>query len=319
MPLRQLWDIYLAQGYTGARLAIPEDALDCFYLALLAFSENDLTRAVTLTLQAARYQPANPVFAEAAVYLDRVVEQGKAGVYLDGEAFAVFIRGGGNVGLYAATSDALRRVYAEYQTLRLFDIGVGDGLALLPALTDPITRLDLIEPSAAMLAKTTAALEARGIPYHATNITLQNSIAAETPQKWDIIQATWSLQSVPPADRPAAFRWMQAHTDRLLIAEFDVPDFPLMFAPQRVRYIIERYERGLTEYAGDGGRVAQGFLMPVMFGYFDHTAARTNWEGPIAGWVADLRAAGFDTVHTHKLFAYFWADAYLIEARQTPL
>jgi hypothetical protein len=88
-----------------------------------------------------------------------------------------------------------------------------------------------------------------------------------------------------------------------------------MYGPDRVQYVIERYERGLAEYDGDGGVVAQGFLMPVMFGYFDRTAARTNWEGPIQGWENALHTAGFQTVRRHKLFAYFWADAYLLDAR----
>ncbi len=203
-------------------------------------------------------------------------------MYVDGKAFAAFIRGGGNVGLYAAASNALRAVYGSYPALRLLDIGVGDGLALLPALADNLAHLDLIEPSAAMLERTTSALDARGIPYHAANTTLQDFMQTPTDQQWDIIQATWSLQSIPPAERPAALGWMAAHADRVLIAEFDVPNFPEMFAPERVHYVLGRYERGLAEYDGDGGQVAQGFLMPVMFGYFDRGAARTNWEGPIS-------------------------------------
>jgi hypothetical protein len=244
-----------------------------------------------------------------------VRRHGKAGVYVDGEAFAAFIRGGGNVGLYTAASDALRRVYADYESLRLFDIGVGDGMALLPALTDNIAHLDVLEPSTAMLSRTTAALDACGISYRAANTTLQDYVAAGIDRAWDITQATWSLQSLPPVDRPEVFRWLRGHTSRLLVAEFDVPDFAENYGPERVQYVIERYRRGLAEYVGDGGQVAQGFLMPVLFGYFDPTAARTNWEGPIAGWVEALRAAGFETVRTHLLFAYFWADAYLIDAR----
>ena len=45
--------------------------------------------------------------------------------------------------------------------------------------------------------------------------------------------------------------------------------------------------------------------MPVLFGYFDRTAARTNWEGPIQGWADDLRAAGFTTVQTRLLSPYW--------------
>jgi hypothetical protein len=312
MALQTLWDTYRAQGYGEVRRAPLDDALDYFYVALLAFGEDDVAGAAALTRQATHRQPDHPVFAAATVYLERVIERGKAGVYVDGAAFAAFVRGGGNVGLYAAASAALRAVYAEYDdTLGLFDIGVGDGMALLPALPDQVARLDVLEPSTAMLATTTAALDARGVPYHAHNVTLQDFITSGTGPTWDIVQATWSLQSIPPAERP--FRWLREHADRLLIAEFDVPDFSATFAPERVQHVVNTYARGLAEY--DGDLVAQGFLMPVMFGYFDRTAARTNWEGPVTGWVADLRAVGFERIQTRKLFAYFWADAYLIDAR----
>ena len=106
---------------------------------------------------------------------------------------------------------------------------------------------------------------------------------------------------------------MRERCQRALIAEFDAPQFPDMFAPDRARYIVAHYEKGLAEY--DGDFVAQGFLMPVMFGYFDPTASRANWEGPIQAWMDDLRAAGFAQVQARKLSAYFWADAYLIDAR----
>jgi hypothetical protein len=311
MALQTLWDTYCVQAYTGVRRVPLDGALDHFYVALLAFGEDDFAGAAALARRAAHLQPDHPVFSAAAVYLERVIERGKAGVYVDGAAFAAFVRGGGNVGLYAAVSAALRAVYMECDTLRLFDIGVGDGMALLPTLPDKVNRLDLLEPSVAMLATATAALDARGLAYHAHHTTLQDFIATGTEQTWDIIQATWSLQSIPPAERP--FRWLRGHTDRLLIAEFDVPDFTATYAPERVQYVVNTYARGLAEY--DGDLVAQGFLMPVMFGYFDRTAARTNWEGPIAGWVADLQAAGFEHFRTRKLFEYFWADAYLIDAR----
>jgi hypothetical protein len=71
----------------------------------------------------------------------------------------------------------------------------------------------------------------------------------------------------------------------------------------------------LAEYAGDGGLVAHGFLMPVLFGYFDQTAARTNYEQPIGAWVDQLRAAGFANIDTEPLYPYWWASAYLIDAR----
>lgn len=312
-PLDRLWQQVQRAGYAGVRAALPAEAAGWFYLSVIAFSADDFAGALDFARRAAALQPASGVFAQAVRYLERVVAQGKAGVYVDGDAFAAFIRGGGNVGLYEATSAALSAVYRDYPALRLLDIGVGDGMALLPALAGPLARLDLVEPSGPMLERTAEALQIRGIPYNAVNCTLQEFMARPA-DPWDVIQATYSLQSIPPAERPVVFRWLRDHGQRVLIAEFDVPDFSATLHPDRVRYVVERYERGLAEYAGDGGQVAQGFLMPVMFGYFDLSASRTNWEGPISEWGESLRAAGFKQVVTRKLFDYFWANACLIEA-----
>jgi len=317
MSLETLWQRYRRAGYAALQTEEPDDALSCFYLAILAFGADDFAWAAEWAAEASRYQPESRVFAQAAIYLERVARQGKAGVYVDGAAFGAFIRGGGNVGLYAAVSGALREVYGQYPSLHLLDIGVGDGLALLPALTDVVRQVDLVEPSSPMLATTCAALDARGVPYRAFNQTLQTFMDSPEAQvgSWDVIQATWSLQSIAPAERPAVFRWLRAHGARALIAEFDVPRFAALASPDHMRYVVTRYERGLAEYEGDDGLVAQGFLMPVMFGYFDRTAARTNWEGPIQDWADGLRAAGFAQVELRPLYAYFWAEAFLLDAR----
>jgi len=320
MSLDDVWQAYIRQGLDGARAAVDDGtALETFYAALLAWADADAVGAAALARAAARLQPDSRVFAAAVRYLDHVLSAGQASVYVDGAAFAVFVREGGNVGLYAALSDALRERYAACGAgFSLLDIGVGDGMALLPALVDRVTALDLVEPSAAMLARTSAALDARGVTHRAVNATVQDFITQEPPSaRWDIIQATFSLQSLPPDERPAVLTWLRAHGARVLLAEFDVPDFAAMLAPDRVRYVVARYERGVAEYehSPDGRLVEQGFLMPVFFGYFDRSAARTNWEGPIQGWADALRAAGFTAISVQSLFDYFWAGAYLIDAR----
>ena len=302
MSLESLWQLYRAGGAAAVQEAQPVSAPEWFYLSLLAFGRNDVARAAEFTRNAACLDPDSRVFREAATYLERVHDKGKAGVYITGEAFAAFIRGGGNVALYTAINRTLRDLYREYSQVTVLDVGTGDGLALLPALTDTVTRLDILEPSEAMLARTAAALALRKTPYSAHHATVQQFIATHDGQ-WDLIEATWSLQSVPPDERPAVFRWAREHSRRLLIAEFDVPAFSGLCEPERVEYILGRYEHGLAEYEDD--LVAQGFLMPVLFGYFDRTAARTNWEGPIQGWADDLRAAGFTTVQTRLLSPYW--------------
>lgn len=315
MVLDDLWRAYRTQGYAAVRDVTVTGALPAFYLALVAWAENDLTRTLDRAREAARRAPDDAVYGAAVRYLSRVAAEGKSGVYVDGEAFAAFIRAGGNVGLYEAVSIALRHIYQEYETLTLLDIGVGDGLALLPALTRNLERVGLVEPSEAMLSRTTAVLDEWDVPYEADALPIQEFMRVSGGQQWDIIQATWSLQSIPPAERPALLRWMREHGGRILVAEFDVPSFEEQLMPGRVQYVVDRYRDGLAEYAEDGGLVAQGFLMPVMFGYFDRSAARTNYEGPIEDWAAALREAGFESVDVQPFFPYWWAQAYLLDAR----
>ncbi len=75
--------------------------------------------------------------------------------------FAAFIRGGGNVPLYRETSAALAGQYPE-APFDLLDIGAGDGLALLPALTPAVGEVTVAEPAAPLLGRCSAALSARG-------------------------------------------------------------------------------------------------------------------------------------------------------------
>lgn len=295
-------------------------ALDVFRNALIAYGAHDIAAAHILAQRAADLDPDHAVYAAAVVYLDHVQREGKhaSRVYISPDAFSAFIRGGGNVPLYQNTSAALRRVYEQYDSLSLLDIGVGDGLALLPALTPNVRRLDVLEPSSTMLSQTSAALHARGVAHRAINATVQQWMADEQG-KWDVIQSTYALQSIHPDERTLILEWFRQHAGRVLIAEFDAPHFQQpcegLTALDRVRYFVERYQRGLAEYQDDGGLVAQGFLMPVFFGGFDPGAARVNWEMHIEDWVRLLREAGFNDVRTEPISDYWWATAYLVDAR----
>jgi hypothetical protein len=280
---------------------------------LRAFGDGDYAAAAAAARLAAAERPDSLLYPAAAAYLARVQSHGKAGVYVTGEAFAAFIRSGGNLPLYANTSAALREAYAGYDRVGILDIGVGDGMALLPAISPQVVRIDLVEPSAPMLAQTRAALDARGIAYAAFHGSIEQFSARGG--MWELAQATFSLQSLDPAPRRDVLAWLRGRCARLLIAEFDVPDLGELSAPARIEYFAARYEVGLTEYADDGGLVAQGFLMPVFFGAFDRGAARTNYEQPIAAWEADLRAAGFARIERRPIYDYWWAPAYLLDAR----
>lgn len=296
-----------------------------FVQALQAWANEDVGLAAHEANRAFAQEPNHLVYGEAAAYLDRVLQQGKANVYVSPRGFRAFIRGGGNIHLYEQTSAALKQVYEPAGPLALLDIGVGDGLALLPALTENIRQIDLVEPSAELLAQTEAALQQRGVPHRAFNLTLQQFAAQPNTQRaWDIAQATFSFQSVPPAERPAALHWLRERTKRMLIVEFDAPSYVGAAQPedflsqQRIDYVVTHYQRGLAEYdnrADDDSSVAQGFLMPVFFGYFDRTANRTNWEIPTQGWADLLREAGFADIDIRPIFDYWWAPARLIDAQ----
>lgn len=303
---------YERSGYEAVRAVDASEAPAWFYLAVLAFGHDDFARAAECARRAVAADAANLLYREASAYLARVARDGKQSVYVTGEAFGAFIRGGGNVPLYRNTSAALRAVYDEYAGATLLDIGVGDGLALLAALSDAIRSVTLVEPSAAMLSSTIGALAARGVPAEAINGTLQEFVRSERG-RWDVAEATFSLQSIPPEERPALLRWLRAHAGRVLIAEFDPPAYTTMYVPGWVSHVMRRYEIGLAEYADDGGLVAQGFLMPVFFGYFDRSVARTNYEIPIDEWITLLREAGFTRVEKRPIYEYWWATAWLVD------
>ncbi len=294
---------------------------DHFLRALTAWAAEDVAAAATHARLASAQEPQHSVYAEALTYLNRIVAQGRQNVYVSPQGFTAFIRGGGNIGLYRATSAALKSIYEGLGAIALLDIGVGDGLALLPALTDNVRQVDLLEPSAALLSHTSAMLAQRGVPAQAHNTPVQQFIAQPEQQArhWDLAQATFSLQSVPPSERVALLCWLRQHVGRLLMVEFDVPVFmgsadPADFlSPQRIDYVVAHYLRGLAEYQPSED-VAQGFLMPVFFGYFDRTASRTNWEVPTQAWAALLREAGFGRVGVRPIFDYWWAPAQLIDA-----
>ena len=282
MPLETLWQRYADGGYAAVRDATPADADGCFYLALLAFAEGEPGCAARWATAAAERRPQSRVYTQAAAYLARVVEAGTARVYGDGTAFAAFIRGGGNVGLYAAVSAALRAIYDEYESLRLLDIGVGDGLALLPALTPAVTGLDLVEPSAAMLLPRAPPWK-HGIVHRPHPLTLGEFIRTDGQRgQWDVIQATWACN--PSGRAPGIFRGC-GRTARVLIAEFDAWQFaaPLSLGASLFRRAL-RARPG--EYDGDGGW-SPGLPVAGVFGALTDGGAPTGKADQ--GWSDDLR------------------------------
>jgi GNAT superfamily N-acetyltransferase len=314
--LTGIWSLYREGGFeAAARAALPSHE-GLLYLALLAFSDERYAEATAFAERAARASPEDPLSRAAAAYLARVAREGKRNVYVSPEGFSAFIRGGGNVPLYRETSAALVRHYPG-KPFELLDIGPGDGLALLPALTPSVRRVTLVEPAAPLLERTSQALAARGIRFEPFSGRLQEFAAEPGMQerRWEVAQATFSLHSVPPSERAGLLSWLRSHCDVLLLAEFDAPRMDEPLKPELVRHVLARYRVGLAEYAGaDFETVSQGFLMPVLSGYVDRSATRTTFEHPIADWELLLREAGFAQVSRVALYPYWWAPACMLVA-----
>jgi hypothetical protein len=72
---------------------------EAFYQTILHYAESDLDAAVAAAQSIAG---EGELYAQAARWLAKVAQDGETGAYLDADAFAAFIRGGGNIALYAA-------------------------------------------------------------------------------------------------------------------------------------------------------------------------------------------------------------------------
>ncbi|WP_370969755.1 class I SAM-dependent methyltransferase [Amycolatopsis sp. cg9] len=273
--------------------------------ALAAYRAGDRDQAVELAARAGR--AGSSLADELRTYLGG---DGSAPVYDQPSAFTTFIRGGGNIGLYRALSAALAERYDAERPESLLDLGCGDGLAVVPALEQAAhtpARIDLVEPSAALL---------EGVHERVPSAQCWQSSAQEFLARddlgWDFVQSTFALQSIEPEQRAEVLRALQLRTGKLVIAEFDVPEFE-EGSPEHLRSLVERYERGVAEYGEDASLVAQGFLLPVLLGIVSGQE-RTNWEHPAAGWAEQLKTAGFTDVDVTPLADYWWSPAVLITA-----
>lgn len=289
-----------------------EIASEAFLEAVAAFAEGDADRALARAQRAHLLEPERLLYGCAARFLARLPEV--ESVYRAPEAFTAFADGGGNVALYREVSQALGAIYEEYEALHLLDIGVGYGKALLPALNSHVAEVSAVEPSRALLERAEQALRATGTPFHGFAMTLQDFAEGQRGH-WGLAQATFSLQSLEPKERIRMMAWLREHCDRLLVVEFDVPTFSSLLHPAHIRSVCRRYERGLGEYLETRDLVAQGFLMPVMFGYFHSGARRANHEHTLERWVEQIQPAGFAKVSTRPIHDYWWGTAHLLDAR----
>lgn len=278
--------------------------------ALLAIGASDRARALAVVEVAAAREPRALLPTALMRHLRSRV---RGDVYESADALTRFIDGGSNIALYTALHLVLRARHAQLATATLLDVGSGEGRVVSAVLGGGITSVDLVEPSAALLAAAQQHLADRDVEVRGHAVDAATFVAGLDPTaRWDAAQSTFALHTMPAADRAVVLRALAAHAGRLLVAEFDVPAF-VDGSRDHAEYAAERYELGLAEYRGDDV-VVQGFLMPVLVGQFDPTTVRHTHEQSVAAWTTELQAAGFATVTATTLHPCWWADAVLLEA-----
>ena len=219
--------------------------------------------------------PSPPAASRAAlaVALDAFLAgRPPSGVYDEPTTFEAFIDHGSNPELYRRTIEIVRGVHAVEQPATVLDIGCGDGRVTAAVLAAATERVDLVEPSATLLALAAGAVAARHAVVPHTQTLAEFAATVEADTRWALAQSTFALHTTHPDDRPALLSWLtEPRVERLLVVEFDVPAFADR-SPEHLAYLADRYEVGVREYA-EHPEAIDGFLMPVLVGQLDPFAA----------------------------------------------
>ena len=295
-----------------------------FYETICHYAEGDLGEAIRAAQSIAGQ---GELYVQAVRWLEQVAQSSRTGAYQDADAFETFIRSGGNMAMYAALERMVATAWDTYHPTTILDIGSGDGRLISGVLRYTQLRslpaLNLVEPSGSLLARALEQLSRHDPPVktQGLNRTIQDLMdEAPSTAHWDLCQATWSLHNLASDERALLFRWLRDRCSILLVAEFDVQAeaYPLL-SWERIRLIHDRYLVGVAVYTGHMDpaleeRVKQGFLMPILFGYFRSDSSRSTYEQTIGSWSAEIQAGGFGPPKQQLIYHYWWADAFLLTA-----
>ncbi len=295
------------------------NAYEHFVESIQHFAAQEFADALMSAWRAQKSAPDELLYADAARYLEKLQERKRSqSLYSEPDAFSAFVSSGSNLPLYDNARALLLERLRALHPQSLLDIGSGEGTTIVPVLSqlDEQPALTLCEPSVALLDRALDFAWDCGLRPEAYPYPIEDMLPHTTDQ-WEVAIATWSLHNLPRRVRGKVLSQLSERVTHLLLAEFDdlsaQGEGPL--APERIRYIHDRYQRGVQEYAGEEGRrVRHDFLMPVLYGYFARDGKRSTYEQPIAGWETDLHDAGFAIERRTLICPYWWADAYLLEA-----
>ena len=276
--------------------------------ALLAIGNADIDAARQLI---ARAVEADPTAMLPRALANALADDSKVDVYAEPSGFEDFINNGGNPALYTATVDALRAIHAQQRPGVFLDVGCGDGRVTF-AVHDQNRLVELVEPSPALLDTAVSRFLQAGIDVTSWNMTAQEALSS-TEHSWDLVQSTFAMHALAPNERKHVLHALAQRTTRLLIVEFDVPDF-VDRSIEHAMYAAATFENGLLEYT-DHPQVHTDFLLPVLVNQFDPAKRRHTHEQSAAAWKRDLVDAGWGTVDVQPLADYWWAPAVLFDAQ----
>ena len=315
LGLVEIWQRHKSEGSVFWASEANTDFLGNCYLAILCWRMRELEQARLHIGRVVAIEPQSVLGAAISQFLNGCEGVESKKVYATARGFRHFIRGGGNIPLYRYLVALLRAHHQTVDGLRLLDIGAGDGRALLPSLPPGVGSVDVVEPSAAMAGQLQEVLERKGIPHRVHRSRVQDFVSEVICDRtWDVVQATYSMHTLPPEERKDLLQWLRQRAGSFLVAEFDVPDIGAPWEPAGFAHFVEKYERGIAEYPPGPVRevVAQEFLIPVFLGNMSNDSNRVTFEQSIENWVADFRAAGFANVESQFVACYWWADSYLL-------
>lgn len=281
--------------------------------ALAVLASGDWEGATSAAERAAADQPGSHLARALAGYLGSIPA---SGLYQEPAAFQSFVDNGANPALYRRTIEVLSDRHTMRQPASVLDIGCGDGRVTSAVLGPATERVDLVEPSAALLAAAAGSVEGHGAEVVGHQVDAASFLAElEGSASWDLVQSTFAIHATRPDDRPAILAALARRTSLLLIVEFDVPAFADR-SPEHIAYLVDHYEQGLREYR-DHPEVVSQFLLPVLVGQLDRARPRFTFEQPIDRWVEQLGQAGFRAA-AEPIFDYWWATANLVTATTPP-
>ncbi|KAK3237092.1 hypothetical protein CYMTET_52801 [Cymbomonas tetramitiformis] len=172
-----------------------------------------LHKALSHLQDASSASPASRVCKHFSTYLRTRIQalgsvtapQAPKKVYAEEpSAFAIFARTGGNVPLYDQVGQALSSHWKVFGAETLLDIGVGDGRALVTAASigaHALKTVMLVEPAKTLLEDCTRMLHNIGVyPDKTFCGTVQSFMQEDSECFYDVIQATFSLQSLPMSE-----------------------------------------------------------------------------------------------------------------------